>query len=132
MYLPKVEGVFWDFGQKILKKSEKEYAMVSIDKTHIKMTRGDTAVLILSMSKGGFTFSPADGDVITFTLKRTVKDAEPLITKTAVGNRIKIEPIDTESLEFGTYVYDIAITYENGDVDTFVPYSKLTLTEEVG
>ena len=106
--------------------------MVSIDKTHIKMTRGDTAVLILSMSKGGFTFNPADDDVITFTLKRTVKDAEPLITKTAVGNRIKLEPVDTASLEFGTYVYDIAITYENGDVDTFVPYSKLTLTEEVG
>ena len=106
--------------------------MVSIDKTHVKMTRGDTLILNLSMSKNGAVFTPADGDVITFTLKKTANDANALLTKTADGTRIKIDPEDTKPLTFGSYVYDIAITYANGDVDTFIPLSRLTLTEEVG
>ena len=106
--------------------------MVQIEKTHIKMTRGDTLVLNIAMSRGGIRFVPADGDVITFTLKKKVKDAVPLITKNAVGTQIKLDPNDTKALDFGDYVYDIAITYANEDVDTFVPMSVLTLTEEVG
>ncbi len=106
--------------------------MVQIEKTHIKMTRGDTLVLNIAMSKGGIRFIPAAGDVITFTMKKKVKDAVPLVTKNAVGTQIKLAPNDTKTLDFGDYVYDIAITYANDDVDTFVPLSTLTLTEEVG
>lgn len=106
--------------------------MVSIEKTHIKLTRGDTLVLNLSMSKNGAKFVPADGDVITFTVKKTANDATALITKNAVGTQIKLDPEDTASLTFGSYVYDIAITYADGDVDTFIPMSRLTLMEEVG
>lgn len=31
-----------------------------------------------------------------------------------------IAPSDTRDLRIGSYVYDIEITFENGDVDTFI------------
>ena len=44
---------------------------------------------------------------------------------------LQLTPDDTKSLEFGTYVYDIQITYSNGDVNTFLDKGTLKLTEEV-
>ena len=40
-------------------------------------------------------------------------------------------PTDTQTLEFGTYVYDIQLTKANGDVDTFITASKFKITAEV-
>lgn len=102
--------------------------------TDIELTRGDTfkRTLVLADAEGN-PFVPAEGDEIRFALKRKVKDEAILINKVIPNDTLvlKIEPEDTKNLAFGDYVYDIQITYSNGDVDTFITVSKFKITEEV-
>lgn len=102
--------------------------------TDIELTRGDTfkRTLVLTDAEGN-PFTPAEGDKIRFALKKKVKDETVLINRVIPNDTLllKIEPEDTKELPFGDYVYDIEITYSNGDVDTFITVSKFKLTEEV-
>lgn len=109
--------------------------MVSINGTTIKMTRGDTLRVLLDLQdESGNTYVPVAGDAIRFAMKRTYNDSTPLIIKEIPNNTLElvIDPEDTKSLpQPSSYVYDIQITYANGDVDTFIDKAKLQLTEEV-
>ena len=115
--------------------------MVKINGTTIQMTRGDTLTALLSLTRNGSSYTPEAGDVIRFALKHTdmtagnkeYKDTEPLLTKTVSNDTMQlvIEPEDTKSLSFGTYVYDMQITFANGDVDTFITPSSFVLKPEV-
>lgn len=102
--------------------------------TDIELTRGDTfkRTLVLTDAEGN-PFTPAEGDVIRFALKKKVKDETVLINKVIPNDTLvlKLNPEDTKELPFGDYVYDIQITYANGEVDTFITVSKFKLTEEV-
>lgn len=115
--------------------------MVDIDGTTITMTRGDTLVVLVSMYRGETAYTPAEGDSISFALKRPAMtpnrgsflDAEPLITK-AIPNdtlQLRLDPADTKTLAFGEYVYDIEITFADESVDTFIADAKLVLAREV-
>jgi len=109
--------------------------MVLINGTTIKMTKGDTlrTQIILSDSEGQ-EYVPAEGDSIRFAMKKTYADAEPLIVKNIPTDTLllHLEPADTKNLEAPmNYVYDIEMTYANGDVDTFIAKAKLMLMEEV-
>lgn len=103
--------------------------------TTIAMTRGDTVKLQLELiDSEGEVYTPQAGDVIRFAMKENYDDAEPLIFKVIPNDTLilKLEPEDTKSLpQPSSYVYDIQITYANGDVDTFIDKAKLKLTEEV-
>lgn len=115
--------------------------MVSITDTTIKLTRGDTLVVVVSMTRAGAAYEPVEGDVIKFYLKRAIMkpdrvayvDTDPLITKTIPTDtlQLKLVPNDTKSLAFGKYAYDIEITFANGDVDTFINNAELWLMPEV-
>ena len=102
--------------------------------TSIELTRGDTfkRTLVLTDAEGN-PFTPTNNDVIRFALKRKVKDEVVLINKIIPNDtlHLKIDPEDTKNLPFGDYVYDIQLTYPNGDVDTFITVSKFKITEEV-
>ena len=102
--------------------------------TNIELTRGDTfkRTLVLKDAEGN-PFTPSHNDEIRFALKRKVKDENVLINKIIPNDTLilKIDPEDTKELPFGDYVYDIQITYPNGDVDTFITVSRFKLTEEV-
>ena len=102
--------------------------------TDIELTRGDTfkRTLVLTDAEGN-PFTPAEGDAIRFALKKKVKDETVLINKVIPNDTLvlKLNPEDTKELPFGDYVYDIQITYANGEVDTFITVSKFKLTEEV-
>ena len=102
--------------------------------TSIELTRGDTfkRTLVLTDAEGN-PFTPTNNDVIRFALKRKVKDEVVLINKIIPNDTLllKIDPEDTKNLPFGDYVYDIQLTYPNGDVDTFITVSKFKITEEV-
>ena len=106
----------------------------SVSGTSITLTRGDTfkRTLVLTDSEGN-PFTPETGDEIRFALKRRVKDEEVLINKIIPNDTLmlKLDPEDTKELPFGRYCYDIQITYQNGDVDTFITVSSFELTEEV-
>ena len=116
--------------------------MFDVDGTKIYLTRGDTFYSTITMTRNGEEYTPQEGDSLRFVLKRAdmvnnrsaYKDARPLIDipipiETCI---LKIEPEHTKPLKFGNYVYDIEITFENGDVDTFINNAEFELIPEVG
>ena len=64
-------------------------------------------------------YTPAEGDVITLTVKKSVNDDEPLIVKTGQDNLF--EPEDTAQLEPDMYVYDVVLQLVNGEPYTIIP-----------
>lgn len=107
--------------------------MYEIDGTTITLTRGDSFYCHLTLTKGGETYTPDPADVIRFALKKDYFNTEALITKTIPNDTLVLSllPVDTKTLAFGTYVYDIEITFADGDVDTFINEAKFTLAPEV-
>lgn len=109
----------------------------SINGTTISLTRGDSfscSVKIYS-SGGKSIYTPNENDKIKFTVKTGYdEDDEVLIRKniSPTDLTLSINPQDTKSLNYGTYVYDIELTTADGRVDTFITKAKLKITEEVG
>lgn len=97
----------------------------------ILLTRGDTAYINVVVADDAGDYTPQDGDQIKLTVKKSTADAEVLIQKTVSDGLVKIEPKDTESLDYGTYVYDCQLTTAAGDVYTFIPPTDFVLQEEV-
>ena len=93
----------------------------------ILLTRGDTAYINVVTDD----YTPQDGDQIKLTVKRSTADKDTLIQKTVLDGVCKIEPKDTETLDYGTYVYDCQLTTAAGDVYTFIPPTDFVLQEEV-
>lgn len=103
--------------------------MLTISNNQIRLTRGDTAVLHVDIINDDTPYELQPEDDVTFTMRRTTTDPDILIQKH--GNPIIIEPVDTKDLKFGNYVYDIQVTFSTGIVDTIVPPTSFTITEEV-
>ena len=107
----------------------------SIVGTTIYLTKGDTfkRTLTLKNRTTGETYIPVEGDSIRFAAKKKYTDETCLIYKDIPIDTmlLHLEPEDTKNLAKGDYVYDIQLTYANGDIDTFIDRAKLTLTEEV-
>jgi len=107
--------------------------MISISGTTITMTKGDTLRLVVGIKNAnGQTYTPAEGDVVRFAMKRHYYDSQAAIKKTLPNETLLLHlaPADTETLAVGDYVYDIELTYANDDVDTFIS-GKLVLVDEV-
>lgn len=108
--------------------------MVQISGTTITMTRGDTARISVNITDSeGEIYIPGEGDKIRFAAKQNYTDASTLILIDVPIDSLvfTINPEDTKGLAFGTYVYDIELTKEDGTVDTFITKAKLKITEEV-
>lgn len=108
--------------------------MVSIKKNIISLTRGDTlrTKVIIKLSDGT-VYEPVNGDIITFGLKTTINDTECIIEKNIPIDTMELHlaPEDTKELPYGAYVYDIQIQFNDGDIYTFIPYTKFNITGEV-
>ena len=123
---------------------------VEITDNAIKMTRGDTLrcrvtpYILLRDEQGEVIgkedYTPNTGDVIRFAVKHTAmkngkqyKDDTPIILKTVPIDTLllELEPNDTKTLDFDTYVYDMEITYADGSVYTFIDTQDFTITPEV-
>lgn len=108
---------------------------IKISGTTIKMTRGDTLRVQIGLTdQNGNDYEPHEGDKIRFAMKETYSDPEPLLVKDIPTESLELvlNPEDTKNLpQPSSYVYDIELTYGNGDVDTFIDKAKLILTEEV-
>lgn len=106
----------------------------SISKTNITLTRGDTLKATINITDAaGEPYIPKESDRIRFAMKQNYLDEEPLIIKDIPVDTLLLvlNPEDTKRLSFGKYVYDIELTTENGEVDTFISKANLLLTEEV-
>lgn len=100
----------------------------------VRLTRGDTARLEItvknSLTNEDYSFEPED--ILTFTIKKTVKTATPLVQKVVKGdNTFHIEPNDTKDLSFRKYFYDVQLTRANGDVYTVIVPTAFELMKEV-
>ena len=108
---------------------------VEINGTTIKMTRGDTLRVTLTLKDDeGDEYTPLQGDVIRFAMKKDYDDENPIIIKEIPNDTLELvlNPEDTKNLpQPSNYVYDMEITYENGDVETFIKEAKLYITKEV-
>lgn len=112
-----------------------------IDDTTITLTRGDSFFANVKIYKDDEVYTPVEGDTIRFALKRDVMstkkdefiDKSPLIMKNIPIDSLilALNPEDTQDLGFGTYVYDIEITFSTGVVDTFIADAKFILAREV-
>ena len=103
------------------------------DKTkQITLIRGDTLKMQVSIFIDKQLYTPVAGDVIRFAMKQSMSSSKVLIHKIIPNDTLilHLQPSDTKRLAFGDYVYDIEITFANGDVDTFIT-GKLTLKPEV-
>ena len=106
----------------------------SVSGTTITLTRGDTFVALISITKqDGTPYVPNDGDKVRFAMKAKYEDQVPLLVKDIPIDtmRLTLNPEDTKNFDFGKYVYDIQLTKEDGTVDTFITKATIKITEEV-
>ena len=106
--------------------------MYTVKGTSIRLVVGDTFTAQIELTKDGETYELTDGDAIRFAMKKTYKSSACLIMKDINIDTmvLKLDPEETEGLPIGSYVYDIQVTFANGDVDTVISGS-LTLLPEV-
>ena len=106
----------------------------AVNGNKISLTRGDTLKLLIDIFRDdGERYELSPGDSVRFAMKKRISDADPIILKTIPTDTmvLTINPEDTKNLKFGTYTYDIELTTENGDVDTFIGPAPFSITEEV-
>ena len=104
--------------------------------TDIKMTRGDSKTIRVTLKKEGVQIPLIDGDIIYFTVKTSTiteeKTLQKIITEFADGTAlIEITPADTKNLLFTTYIYDLQLTDAQGNVITLIKPSKFIISGEV-
>lgn len=113
--------------------------MITIDANkNITMTRGDTFHGKLTLKKDNVAYTPLEGDVVRFALANKYKSENGyrlILTKTITFDGSlgtwTINANETAELKYGSYVYDIQMTYADGTVETFADQKKFVLTKEV-
>lgn len=105
----------------------------TIDGTTISLTRGDSLILDISITRNDEPYVPVAGDSIRFALKHQIADDDPVILKDCNMEtmQLTLDPSDTKELSFGSYRYDIELTTVDGYVDTFIGPATFRITEEV-
>lgn len=106
--------------------------MYQIKGNAITLTRGDSFYCQLSLKKDGVAYTPQEGDVIRFAMKKNYYDAEAVVEKVVPNDTmlLVLTPADT-AIDIGNYEYDMEITFANGDVDTFINRQLFSIVPEV-
>lgn len=105
--------------------------MLYIDSdNNIKLTRGDSASLTLTVTKDGEDYDFSN-DLTQFTVKRNTVTEEIIIQKTFSNNSISISPEDTKDLYYSDLVYDVQLITQNGEVHTVIEPRTFEITQEV-
>lgn len=105
--------------------------MLYIDSdNNIKLTRGDSATLTLTVTKDGEDYDYSK-DLTQFTVKRNTVTEEIIIQKTFSNNSIFISPEDTKDLYYSDLVYDVQIITPGGEVHTVIEPRTFEITQEV-
>lgn len=99
----------------------------------VYLTRGDSAALdILLTNADGLVYNLSDGDTLTLSVKRSVKDSEVLLCKKITSGRtVNFNPADTAGLDFGEYRYDVQLNTKNGKIYTVIGPASFFVCEEV-
>lgn len=104
--------------------------MLTVDsENNITLTRGDTAILTLTVKKNGNDYDFSD-DLTQFTVKRNTVTSEIVFQKTFTGTSIQIEPSDTKDLYYTDLKYDVQlITPDNGVYTVITPHDFIVAEE---
>lgn len=98
--------------------------MIAVNKwsNKIELTRGDTARIQIAINTDDGTYTPEEGDVVRFAMKKKHTDDTAILEKSIPINTLLLEllPEDTAALDRGSYVYDVEITLASGEVYTFI------------
>lgn len=106
--------------------------MFKVNDNNIRMIRGDSGVFNISITDiNGRNVELTDSDVLTFTLRRTVRNPTIVLQKTITDGTLTINPSDTQDMPFGSYVYDVELKRADGYTDTIIPPHEFLLLEEV-
>lgn len=109
--------------------------MLTVDnKNNIKLTRGDTLSLHISIIDDGEAYEIKPDDEVRFAVARGYKGDkgyELILSEAVCTNTMELtlDSTQTETLS-GVYNYDVQITHGSGVVDTFIS-GKLTIVGEV-
>lgn len=104
--------------------------MFIINDNEISLTRGDYACFDIDIyDYDNNPYTPLEGEVVTFTLKKSPNTRDHIVQKT--GTTVVINGEDTENLPYGTYSYDVQLTHADGRRDTFIPPTPFHITPEV-
>ena len=107
--------------------------MYNVFLNNISMHRGDDAEfnVVVTDNTGCGEYTLQDGDSLKFSMKKNMEDSGFVLTKNLNAEKLFIAHNDTAGLDFGTYVYDIQITFANGRQQTII-VGNLELEKEVG
>jgi len=102
--------------------------MLRIEDNNIYLTRGDTAVIDISLTYDGEPYQMQEGDKLLFAMKRNVNFNYTVLSREYESQHIELYQADTNSLSFGEYDYSITYIHSGGAVDTFLT-GKFYITE---
>lgn len=106
--------------------------MFSVHDNNIAMIRGDSGIFKIDVTDiAGNAVALTDGDVLTFTLRRTPRSPTIVLQKTITDGTLTINPSDTQDMPFGSYVYDVELKRADGYTDTIIPPHEFLVLEEV-
>lgn len=98
----------------------------------IYLTRGDTLpikILITDQNKDPYELQ--EGDILYFTVKKSISTSEIVFQKRLQTNKFNIEHDDTAGIAYGKYVYDVQLTLADGTVWTIIKPNLFEVTGEV-
>ena len=98
----------------------------------IYLTRGDTLpikILITDQNKDPYELQ--EGDILYFTVKKSISTSEIVFQKKLQTNKFNIEHDDTADIAYGKYVYDVQLTLADGTVWTIIKPNLFEVTGEV-
>lgn len=102
----------------------------SIKGKKIALTRGDTFPCeVRAYNPDGSEYVMQPGDSVRFMLSREA-GGPTILSKQVVDGKFQLDPDDTNQLDFGSYFFDVQMTYANGAVDTFITEGRFTITDE--
>ena len=102
----------------------------SIKGKRITLTRGDTFPCeVRAYNPDGTPYEMQAGDSMRFMLSEQA-GGPTILTKQVVDGAFQLDPADTDQLDFGTYFFDVQMTFASGVVDTFITEGQLTLADE--
>lgn len=109
------------------------------DNRDLWITRGDDIFLDLELRQPSFPYDKyelGEKDFSLFSVRKTrdedIDDNNPILFQVPVTNgKIHISPEDTETLDFGDYIYDIQITFSDGSINTVIGPNILKILPEV-
>lgn len=106
--------------------------MFQISKNNIKMVRGDTGEVELSLTlddEEKTIVEPSAYEAV-FTLKKNVDDVAFIMQKQFVDGKITFSHEDTNILPYGVYTYDVQVkVLEDSSVHTIGQHSFVILAD---